>query len=163
MDERCSGKNRHSAYTEPVGSRSDGVCRRENATDWCVEVQFSPERRRTAEGATSATGPADRPARAQQQQQLSRRQRVPRRRWQPRRRLSPGQRVGAGGYPGGGLGRTGTGGAMGPGGMGNPSGAAVTNQERQKLAKNPKFLNITQKEEQIVITDSESSRTLYTD
>ena len=52
---------------------------------------------------------------------------------------------------------------MGPGGMGNPSGAAVTNREWQKLAKNPKFLNITQKADQIVITDSESSRTLYTD
>jgi hypothetical protein len=70
---------------------------------------------------------------------------------------------GAGGYPGGGgLGRTGPGGGMGPGGMGVPSGA-VSSQEWQELAKNPKFLNITQKVDQIVITDSESSRTFYPD
>jgi hypothetical protein len=66
---------------------------------------------------------------------------------------------GTGGYPGGGgIGR----GGMGPGGMGNAA-AGLSSQEWQELAKNPAYLNITQHPDQIVIADSESSRTLYPD
>jgi hypothetical protein len=69
---------------------------------------------------------------------------------------------GAGGYPGGGgVGRGGMGG-MGPDGIGNP-GAAVSNQASEQLAANPKYLNITQHDDQILITDSEHTTTLYPD
>ena len=67
-------------------------------------------------------------------------------------------------YPGGGgMGRGGMGGGgQGRGGMGNP-GAAVSNQEWAQLAANPKYLNITQHDNQIMITDSEHTSTLYPD
>jgi len=74
---------------------------------------------------------------------------------------------GGGGYPGGagypgGMGRGGMGGGGGRGGMGNP-GAAVSNQEWEQLAKNPKYLNITQHDDQILIADSDHTSTLYPD
>jgi hypothetical protein len=71
---------------------------------------------------------------------------------------------GSGGYPGGGgMGRGGMGGGgMGRGGMGNPSGG-VSGQEWAQLAANPQFLNIRQHDNQIVITDSDYTRTLYPD
>jgi len=71
---------------------------------------------------------------------------------------------GTGNYPGGGgMGRGGTGGGgMGRGGTENP-GEAVSSQEWGQLAANPKYLNITQHDDQIVITDSDHTRTLYPD
>jgi hypothetical protein len=71
---------------------------------------------------------------------------------------------GGAGYPGGGgMGRGGMGGGgMGRGGMGNP-GAEVSGQEWEQLATNPKYLNITQHDDQILITDSDHTRTLYPD
>jgi len=53
-------------------------------------------------------------------------------------------------------------GGMGRGGMENPGGG-VSSQEWAQLAANPKYLNISQHDEQIVITDSEYTRTLYPD
>lgn len=59
-------------------------------------------------------------------------------------------------------GRGGMGGGMGRGGMGNPAGG-VSTQEWAQLAANPTYLEITQPDEQIVITDSKYTRTLYPD
>lgn len=71
---------------------------------------------------------------------------------------------GTGGYPGGGgMGRGGMGGGgMGRGGRGN-SGAEVSGQEWEQLATNPKYLNIAQHDDQLLITDSDHTRTLYPD
>jgi hypothetical protein len=71
---------------------------------------------------------------------------------------------GGAGYPGGGgMGRGGMGGGgMGRGGMGNPGGG-VSNQEWEQLATNPKYLNISQRDDQILITDSDHTATLYPD
>jgi hypothetical protein len=81
----------------------------------------------------------------------------------------PGGGSAGGGYPGGGgiggsyPGGGGMGGGMGrPGGMGNPSGG-VSGQEWNQLATNPKSLTISQRDDQIVISDSEHTRTLYPD
>jgi len=72
---------------------------------------------------------------------------------------------GTGGYPSGG-GYPGSGGNPGGypgrGGVGNP-GSAVSNQEWAQLAANPKYLNITQHDDQIVITDSDHTSVLYPD
>jgi hypothetical protein len=46
--------------------------------------------------------------------------------------------------------------------MGNPGGG-VSNQEWEQLATNPKYLNITQHDDQILITDSDHTSTLYPD
>ena len=75
-----------------------------------------------------------------------------------------GSYPGGSGYPGGGgMGRGGIGGGgMGRGGVGNP-GEEVGSQEWEQLAANPKYLNITQHDDQIVITDSDHTRTLYPD
>ena len=62
--------------------------------------------------------------------------------------------MGRGGMGGGGMGR--------PGGMGNPGGG-VSGQEWNQLATNPKSLTISQRDDQIVISDSEHTRTLYPD
>ena len=69
-----------------------------------------------------------------------------------------------GGGMGGGMGRGGMGGGgMGhPGGVGNPGGG-VSGQEWNQLATNPKSLTISQRDDQIVISDSEHTRTLYPD
>src|ERR1019366_8356794 len=69
-----------------------------------------------------------------------------------------------GGGMGGGMGRGGMGGGgMGrPDGMGNPGGG-VSGQEWDQLATNPKSLTIGQRDDQIVISDSEHTRTLYPD
>lgn len=70
---------------------------------------------------------------------------------------------GGAGYPGGGgMGRGGMGGGTGRGGMGNPGGG-VSNQEWEQLATNPKYLNIAQHDDQILITDSDHTSTLYPD
>jgi hypothetical protein len=60
------------------------------------------------------------------------------------------------------MGRGGMGGGTSRGGMGNP-GVEVSNQEWKQLARNPKYLNITQHDDQIVITDSDHTSTLYPD
>ena len=62
--------------------------------------------------------------------------------------------MGRGGMGGGGMGR--------PGGMGNPGGG-VSGQEWNQLAASPKSLTISQRDDQIVISDSEHTRTLYPD
>src|ERR1035438_9517799 len=69
-----------------------------------------------------------------------------------------------GGGMGGGMGRGGMGGGgMGrPGSMGNPGGG-VSGQEWDQLATNPKYLTISRRDDQIVISDSEHTRTLYPD
>lgn len=62
--------------------------------------------------------------------------------------------MGRGGMGSGGMGR--------PGSMGNPGGG-VSGQEWDQLATNPKSLTISQRDDQIVISDSEHTRTLYPD
>jgi hypothetical protein len=71
---------------------------------------------------------------------------------------------GGAGYPGGGggMGRGGMGTGVGRPGMGN-SGAGVSNQEWSQLAANPKYLNISQPDGQIMVTDSDHTRTFYPD
>jgi hypothetical protein len=64
-----------------------------------------------------------------------------------------------GGYPGGGNYPVPSGGSRG--GLGN--GSEISSQEWAQLAANPKFLNITQHDDQIVITDSDHTRILYPD
>ena len=46
--------------------------------------------------------------------------------------------------------------------MGN-AGSGVSGQEWAQLATNPKYFNITQHDDQIIITDSEHTRILYPD
>jgi hypothetical protein len=74
-----------------------------------------------------------------------------------------GGNPGTGGYPSGGMGRGGLGGSgMGRSGVESPD-ARVSSQEWAKLAANPKYINITQHDDQIVITDSDHTRILYPD
>jgi hypothetical protein len=83
---------------------------------------------------------------------------------------SPGAGYPRGGYPGTGNpggGYPGTGSSTGSGGInhdgiGNP-GSGVSSQEWAQLSANPKYLNINQQDDQIVITDSDHSRILYPD
>ena len=83
---------------------------------------------------------------------------------------------GGGGYPGvggptiGGMGgRGGMGGMGGPGGMGRGTrqgtrGPEVSSEEWDRLAANPKYLDIDQRSDQIVISsDSEQGQTFYPD
>jgi hypothetical protein len=76
---------------------------------------------------------------------------------------------GGGGYPGGGGGWPG-GGGMGRGGMGRRGGqqanrgSSVSAEDWDRLAETPKFLQVDQKPDQVVITDdSDHARTLYLD
>jgi hypothetical protein len=80
---------------------------------------------------------------------------------------------GGGGYPGGGgMGRGGMGGmgGMGGGGMGRGRGGmgngadAISSQEWDRLAENPKYLRIDQRSDQIVvIDDADRAHTFYPD
>jgi len=79
---------------------------------------------------------------------------------------------GGGGYPGG-MGRGGMGGmggmggggmGRGRGGMGAAGGDAVSSEEWDRLAANPKYLRIDQRSDQIVVTDdNDRARTFYPD
>ena len=84
----------------------------------------------------------------------------------------PGSGYPGGGYPRGGYPGTGGNPAGGyPGSGGYPGGdgtdrvgnATVSGQEWVQLATNPKYLNITQHDDQVVITDSDHTRILYPD
>jgi hypothetical protein len=75
---------------------------------------------------------------------------------------------GGGGYPGGGGGWPG--GGMGRGGMGRRGGqqanrgSTVSAEDWDRLAENPKFLQVDQRPDQVVITDdSDHARTFYLD
>jgi hypothetical protein len=68
---------------------------------------------------------------------------------------------GGGGYPNGGAGQGGTGNGSGSRGMQTPG--SVSPQQWSQLAANPKYLAITQQENQIVITDDSHTLTLYPD
>jgi len=78
---------------------------------------------------------------------------------------------GGGGWPGGGGGGwPGGGGGMGRGGMGRRGGqqanrgSNVSAADWDRLAENPKFLQVDQKSDQVVITDdSDHTQTLYLD
>ena len=76
---------------------------------------------------------------------------------------------GGGGWPGGGGGGW-PGGGMGRGGMGRRGGqqanrgSTVSAEDWDRLAENPKFLQVDQKSDQVVITDdSDHTQTLYLD
>ena len=79
----------------------------------------------------------------------------------------PGGGYPGGGYPGG-IGRGGMGGPMGGGGgrrggTSNPGGG-VSSEDWQQLATDPKYLQIHQHDDQIVISDdADHTRTLYPD
>jgi len=68
---------------------------------------------------------------------------------------------GGGGYPGGGMGR----GGMGRrGGQSNRGGSTVSAEDWDRLAESPKFLQVDQKSDQVLITDdSDHTQTLYLD
>jgi len=72
---------------------------------------------------------------------------------------------GGGGYPGGGGGWPG--GGMGRGGMGRPrgqsnrGGSTVSAEDWDRLAENPKFLQLDQRSDQVVITDDSDHRQTY--
>jgi hypothetical protein len=77
---------------------------------------------------------------------------------------------GGGGWPGGGGGGWPGGGGMGRGGMGRRGGqqanrgSTVSAADWDRLAENPKFLQVDQKSDQVVITDdSDHAQTLYLD
>ena len=78
---------------------------------------------------------------------------------------------GGGGWPGGGGGGwPGGGGGMGRGGMGRRGGqqanrgSTVSAADWDRLAENPKFLQVDQKSDQVVLTDdSDHTQTLYLD
>jgi hypothetical protein len=76
---------------------------------------------------------------------------------------------GGGGYPGGG-GMGGMGGGMGRGGMGRRGGgqgnrgSAVSSDDWQRLGETSKFLQVDQRNDQVVVTDdSDHAQTLYPD
>ena len=83
---------------------------------------------------------------------------------------TPGGTYPAGGGGMGGMGRVGVGGIGGMGGMGGPMGRpshqqnraeAVSSEEWDRLAENPKYLRINQRSDQVVMTDDQNRAVTY--
>jgi len=67
------------------------------------------------------------------------------------------------GWPGGGMGRPGHGGGW-PGGHSNRVGSSVSSDDWDRLAENPKFLQVEQRSDQVVVTDdSDRTQTFHLD